>query len=113
MLSIPPDWTYDDTQTDIEVSGSGGADDLALVAGWWNPGFYEWHEENNLSREEFLFNDGNSGDLFEMDGSYVWINGDMYLTFGSPDLPGGSHYVYSDNIEVITSIAKTLTDPNK
>ena len=113
MLSIPPDWTYNDAGTDVEVSGFGGADDLILIVGRWNPGYYERLEENNLSREEFLFDDGNWGDLFEMNGAYVWVNGDMYLTFGSPDLPGGYYYIYFDNIEIITSIAKTLTDPNK
>jgi hypothetical protein len=113
MLSIPPDWTYDDTKTDIEVSGFGGVDEITLIAGWWNPGYYEWLEENNLSQKDFLFDDGNLGDLFEMDGSYIWINGGMYLSFGSPELPGGYYYIYSDNIEIITSIAKTLTDPNK
>ena len=113
MLSIPPDWKYDDAGTVVEVSGFGGDDALTLVAGWWNPELYEWLEEDNLLREEFSFDDGNLGDFFEMNGGYYWINGDMYLTFGSPELPGGYYYIYDDNIEIISSIARTLTDPNK
>jgi hypothetical protein len=103
MVSTPPAWVYDDWRG-IEIYGDNG---VSITIQWLNPEDHEYLAEISVSREDFLFNDGNMGAKLETSEQIYWINGDIYATVW---ITGDLRAAFNDNEEIITAVVRTLTD---
>jgi hypothetical protein len=111
-IKIPPAWTYDiltedDTMEWINISGEGANSRIDMQVGYIIAGDLESTFESSLSHQEFLFDDGRIGYMFEFPNSIAWVHADSWWN-GIGLYHGGDRSVFTDNEAIITAVAATL-----
>ena len=107
-LRIPSAWSFEEDEPEgwyITGEGAGGA--IQMFRGYGFAGSLEMIIEESISSQAFLFDDKQSGYMLEFPDSIIWAR-ESYISVNL--FHEGDRSIFTDNEDLILTIARTLTD---